>query len=282
MFAHDTVQTPLLGNGLAIYGGDSNEVADNVVRDTLTAAAGVAISTRFNPVPFSGTTVAERNTLIRTGGWEPNWNTSFGAIWVFSDTSAITTPVIIRDTKILDSTYEGLLISGGLEVDGLRIEDTVIENTGSFGVATRAPGKRYFANTVLSGVQDNQAWYWPEDEGGNYGLFEALPEVCEVTSVVHGVWPGGFNAQVTLKNTGDEAVEGWELGWHLDSGESVAKHWSADVAQDGDRVSASNLSWNRVVEPGQSVTFGYTGRTNDADVTAPDAFTMDGIPCQAG
>ncbi|MRG59601.1 hypothetical protein GE115_06915 [Agromyces sp. CFH 90414] len=184
-FVHATVQTPLLGNGAAVYGGEANRVSGLLVRDTLTAAAGVAVSTRFNPVPFSGTTVVEDSTLIRTGGWEPNWNTSFGAIWVFADTSHLTTPVVLRDLDVLDSTYEGLLVSGGHWVDDLRVADVRIDGTGSYAVAARVGGEHRFANvraTRIAAPADGPTQFWGTfiDEGGNLGLVGPAPAACSV------------------------------------------------------------------------------------------------------
>lgn len=176
-FVRCTVQTPLLGNGLAIYGGDSNRVARNLVSDTLTAPAGIAISTRFNPVPFSGTTIAEHNTLERTGGWEPNWQTSFGAIWVFADTSHITTPVVLRDNTLLDSTYEGILVSGSHWVNDLRVSDTLIDGTGSYALAFRVGGDHRLHNVTVRNnavMPDGEFHFWGTviDEGGNVGIFD--------------------------------------------------------------------------------------------------------------
>ncbi|MEK8169380.1 right-handed parallel beta-helix repeat-containing protein [Streptomyces sp. M19] len=48
-FRDNTVQVPLLANGAAIYGGEDNTVADNLVSDTVTGSAGIAISSRFAP-----------------------------------------------------------------------------------------------------------------------------------------------------------------------------------------------------------------------------------------
>ena len=68
---------------------------------------------------FSGTTKVTGNTLTRTGGFEPNWNDQFGALWLFADTSSITAPVVVKDMVIQDSTYSGLYISGANQVQGI-------------------------------------------------------------------------------------------------------------------------------------------------------------------
>lgn len=282
-FVRSTVTSPLLGNGAAIYGGDSNSVSGLVVRDTLTAAAGVAVSTRFNPVPFSGTTVVEDSTLIRTGGWEPNWSTSFGGIWVFADTSHITTPVVIRGTQILDSTYEGLLVSGSHWVNDLRVSDTRIERTGSYGVAARLGGDHRFSDVRVSGVTsqpdgDHHLWGTVHDEGGNYGLLENAPATCSVGAGTLTV--GGTTlTTVRVTNTGTEPLDGWELAWYARPDDVVATGIGVTVAQDGTRVTASGRT---ALRPGRSTTFVVLGTTHVPGLGAGPAFdaaTLDGLAC---
>ncbi|WP_082379400.1 CBM35 domain-containing protein [Cellulosimicrobium cellulans] len=282
-FVRNTVTSPLLGNGAAIYGGDSNSVSGLVVRDTLTAAAGVAVSTRFNPVPFSGTTVVEDSTLIRTGGWEPNWSTSFGGIWVFADTSHITTPVVIRGTEILDSTYEGLLVSGSHWVNDLRVSDTTIERTGSYGVAVRLGGDHRFSDVRVSGVTsqpdgDHHLWGTVHDEGGNYGLLEDAPATCSVEAGTLAVG-GATLTTVRVTSTGTEPLDGWELVWYARPGDVATAGVGATVAQDGTRVTASGRT---TLRPGRSTTFVVLGTTHDPGLgVAPafDAATLDGLAC---
>ena len=38
-FDHNTVQTPVLANGIAIYGGEDNTVSDNLVADPVREGA---------------------------------------------------------------------------------------------------------------------------------------------------------------------------------------------------------------------------------------------------
>ena len=151
-YTHNTIQIPMLANGIGIYGGESNRAEDNLVSDTLTGSAGIAISSRFNPVPFSGETLVQRNTLTRTGGFEPNWNSQFGALWIYADTSDITAPVTVRDMEIRDSTYAGILISWQRRIDNLTFDRVTISGTGTYGIEINAAGRATFSNTTVSGA----------------------------------------------------------------------------------------------------------------------------------
>jgi Pectate lyase superfamily protein len=137
-FRSNTVQLPMLANTVGIYGGDSNSVTDNLLSDTVTASAGIAVSTRFNPVPFSGTTTVSGNTLNRTGGYEQNWQTDFGGIWVYADSADITSAIQISDNAVNDSTYQGILLSssGGKAINNVTFDHVAVDGAGTYGIDT--------------------------------------------------------------------------------------------------------------------------------------------------
>jgi len=282
VFAHNTIQSPLLGNGAAIYGGASNRIESSVIADTLTAPAGIAVSTRFNPVPFSGTTTVSGNDIFRSGGWEPNWNTSFGGIWVFADTSHITTPVVINRTRIIDSSYEGILVSGSHWVNDLRVSDVTIEGTGAYAVAARVGGDHRFTNVRASGVTqpaDGRNHFWGTfiDGGGNTGLLAEASAACSVAFTATPTVAGYWTALVRIRNTGTSALPLGSLSWHAASGEAVLAAANASVYQNGSRVEATLRGGD--LRPGGSRSFIVTGTSNAKKVAAPSAFTLDGVRC---
>ncbi|GAA2311187.1 right-handed parallel beta-helix repeat-containing protein [Streptomyces kunmingensis] len=150
-FRNNTVQLPTLANGAAIYGGSGNSVENNLISDTVVAAAGVTVSTRFGQ-PFSGTTTVSGNVLRRTGSMEVNWNAKLGAVWVYADQSDITQPVVLKNNTVEDSTYSGLLVSYQKQVSDLRVDGLTINRTGHRGIEVNAGGKGTFSNTTLTGA----------------------------------------------------------------------------------------------------------------------------------
>jgi endoglucanase len=104
------------------------------------------------------------------------------------------------------------------------------------------------------------------------------PAACRVTYQVHGSWSTGFTTQVTLANTGTAPIDGWTLRWAFVGAQNVTQSWSAVFATDGSTVTASNMSWNRRINPGSSVTFGFNGATSLANPTPP-LFTVNGAAC---
>ncbi|MFE6183584.1 carbohydrate-binding protein [Streptomyces sp. NPDC056465] len=152
VFRFNTVQLPLLANTVGIYGGHGNRVEDNLLADTVTGSSGIAISSRFAPVPFSGTTSVQRNTLTRTGGYEPNWQSKLGALWIYADSSDITAPVLVKDNEILDSTYSGLLVSWQKNVSALTVDGLKIDKAGSYGIEINSAGAGTFSRVTVGGA----------------------------------------------------------------------------------------------------------------------------------
>ncbi|GLY47019.1 cellulose-binding domain-containing protein [Lentzea sp. NBRC 102530] len=101
---------------------------------------------------------------------------------------------------------------------------------------------------------------------------------CAVSYRVTGQWQGGFQASVTVRNTGSEKVNGWSLLWAFPNGESVREAWDASARQYGSYVSATNLSYNRQIAAGGSVQFGFNGNSRGTH-RPPTAFALNNVKC---
>src|SRR5215470_17423830 len=66
---------------------------------------------------------------------------------------------------------------------------------------------------------------------------------CSITYSVASQWPGGFGANVTVKNLGDP-ISSWTLVWSYSAGQQVTQYWNATVTQSGSQVTANNVSYN--------------------------------------
>lgn len=156
-FRFNTAQMPALANCFAVYGGQNNKVLDNIGADTISAAAGIAISIRQDfpggTEDFSGTTEVRRNTLNRTGGWEPNWNTSFGGLWIYADQHPISAPIIVDSLILNSSTYEGILLSYGQSITNLTVNNVQVNGAGTYGLNfNNVTGSGNFSNVTVTGA----------------------------------------------------------------------------------------------------------------------------------
>ncbi|WNV88170.1 cellulase family glycosylhydrolase [Umezawaea sp. Da 62-37] len=101
---------------------------------------------------------------------------------------------------------------------------------------------------------------------------------CAVAYKVASQWQGGFGADVTIRNTGTAAVNGWTLRWTFANGQTVTQMWGATATQSGTQVSAVNAPYTAAIPAGGSVAFGFNGSWTGTNA-APTAFTLNGASC---
>lgn len=92
---------------------------------------------------------------------------------------------------------------------------------------------------------------------------------CSVEYRINGQWPGGFNAQLLVRNTGDEPLENVTLRWAVPTGQSIVHSWSVELSQSGHLVTATDLGGGRALKPGRTVTFGFIGAKDARSAVAP-------------
>lgn len=92
-------------------------------------------------------------------------------------------------------------------------------------------------------------------------------------------WGTSFNADITVKNTSAQAIDGWELDWDFPGGQKINSIWNAKATQSGTTVKATNESWTRSVPAGGSVNFGLNGSSTAGTNSVPAAFTLNGTRC---
>ncbi|WP_255658558.1 cellulose binding domain-containing protein [Actinoplanes sp. L3-i22] len=79
---------------------------------------------------------------------------------------------------------------------------------------------------------------------------------CLVGYRVVNSWSGGFQAEVTVSNTGAAAITGWRVSWALPAGQSISQVWNGSLSTAGGTATVVNAAYNGSVAPGASTTFG--------------------------
>ncbi|WP_197289859.1 glycosyl hydrolase [Saccharothrix sp. NRRL B-16348] len=82
---------------------------------------------------------------------------------------------------------------------------------------------------------------------------------CAATIRVTNQWPGGYQAEVTVKNQQTTAVTGWQVTWALTAGQGIQNAWNTTLTTSGSTVTAKNASWNGTIKPGETTSFGFIG-----------------------
>jgi hypothetical protein len=205
-FTHNTIGVTLLANHLVSYGGRDITISDNVVADSLTNGGGIHVANRYPGVNgatgVSGTWTLARNTLIRAGNSDYNWNFGVGAIWFSALNGAWNNPTInITDTDIYDSSYAALHWIEGATT-GIKLSNVNIIGAGTYALQVQAPSQVSFNNVRASGIaQANPihncvgSGFQITRTGTNTGWY-ADPPACT------GVWPAPQWGNTTSPPTG--------------------------------------------------------------------------------
>ncbi|MFC4068521.1 endo-1,4-beta-xylanase [Actinoplanes subglobosus] len=101
---------------------------------------------------------------------------------------------------------------------------------------------------------------------------------CAVTYRVTGSWPGGFQGDVKVANTGTTALTSWKLAWQFTGGQQITQLWGGTHTQSGAAVTVGNASWNASIAAGGSTSFGFLGSWTGTN-PVPAAFTLNGTAC---
>ncbi|MEU6723219.1 cellulase family glycosylhydrolase [Nonomuraea wenchangensis] len=84
------------------------------------------------------------------------------------------------------------------------------------------------------------------------------PGECTVTYRQVNSWQGGFQGEVTVKNTGSSPITGWSATWTYPSGVTLVNGWNAVVTQAGTTWTAKGPDYARTLAAGASVVVGFT------------------------
>lgn len=145
----NTIQMPVIANGIAVYGGNGNRVTSNIIMDTIASGGGIFVGNYHSPVPLTGVTVISQNSLWRCGaalsevGGVP---TACGAVWIgatddsggeltFNNGGAL----VFSDLEIKQPQYSSILIWGG-KIRSSSFSDIVISESSRIIVQLGAVG----------------------------------------------------------------------------------------------------------------------------------------------
>jgi endoglucanase len=180
------------------------------------------------------------------------------------------------------------------------------DNTASDVESSTAGSQGQWFQSLVSYLQSNQwmGWtYWALNGEDSYDLldgnYDPTPVSAEKQSLLAGIqfplagggtppppppascsasyslvntWSGGFQAQVTLTNTGTAPLSSWTLTWTFGGDQKIASLWNGTYTQSGEQVTVTNESYNGPVAPGGTVTVGFTGTDTNSN-TPPTTIT---------
>jgi mannan endo-1,4-beta-mannosidase len=91
---------------------------------------------------------------------------------------------------------------------------------------------------------------------------------CSATFAYASQWGNGFTANVTVTNTGTVATKSWKVTWTWGGNQAIVNSWNGVVTSSGTSVTVTNQSYNAVIPPGGTTSFGFQA-SYSGTITAP-------------
>ncbi|MFD6666876.1 glycosyl hydrolase family 28-related protein [Micromonospora chalcea] len=198
-FAYNTVQSPVLANGIALYGGADLTVAHNLIADPVREGSAIQVGARFGAEPFTGRLRITGNTTVRAGTYDLNWNIGLGAIWFYALDRSIDADILVSGDAYLDSTYNAIMlvsdwpVKDRVRIDNVRFRGIRVDGAGTSVVSARTAGGARFADVDARNVGAVGV--------NNCGSFHFTPAGSEFTLTDLGGSDGGWLAPWLLPNT---------------------------------------------------------------------------------
>ncbi|MFD9735317.1 glycosyl hydrolase family 28-related protein [Umezawaea sp. NPDC059074] len=198
-FDRNTVQSPVLANGIAIYGGQDTTVSNNLVADPVREGSALHVGSRFGAQPFTGKVWITDNTTVRAGTFELNWKIGLGALWLYALDQDITADVQVVGDSFLDNTYNAVMLVSDFPVKDkysitdVHFKDLKVDGAGTSVLSARSAGKATFQNVDARNVGAVGV--------NNCGSFNFTPAGSEFSLTDLGGNDGGWLAPWLLPNT---------------------------------------------------------------------------------
>ena len=102
---------------------------------------------------------------------------------------------------------------------------------------------------------------------------------CQLRYTITNQWPGGFTADVILKNNGTTPINGWRVAWTFGGNQLITNLWNGAKTQNGQSVQVANLGYNNLIGAnGGTQGVGFQGTFSGTNAI-PTSFTVNGRSC---
>jgi len=85
----------------------------------------------------------------------------------------------------------------------------------------------------------------------------ASTSACTATFRLSSFWPGNYQGEVTVRNTGTTTLNGWTVRLTFPGGGTLGQLWSATLVTGPPSMVVRNAPWNGTLAPNQVATFGF-------------------------
>lgn len=93
--------------------------------------------------------------------------------------------------------------------------------------------------------------------------------------IISNEWNNGYTGAIRITNNKTTAITSWNVTWTYSDGTKLTNSWNATVTG-SNPYTATNLSWNGAIQPGQYVDIGFQATKGGSTVNVP---TFSGSAC---
>lgn len=102
-----------------------------------------------------------------------------------------------------------------------------------------------------------------------------VTESCTTEVKIINAWEGGYQAEVTITNISNKQISDWKLNFN--SEDVLTDVWNGSItSSDNGFYTIASADWNSCINPGESVSFGYTA-SYTTEAMYLNNITMSGI-----
>jgi hypothetical protein len=107
------------------------------------------------------------------------------------------------------------------------------------------------------------------------------PTTCEAAFTLVDQWGDGFLATVSVTNTSDTTISGWNMDFRFPTGQVILDSWNAQFSQSGPDVTVGVPAshWQGTLQPGDTATGWMRASWDRATNARPTHYTMNGGRC---
>jgi lysophospholipase L1-like esterase len=151
----------------------------------------------------------------------------------------------------------------------------------SDGVHPNDSGIRKMADHWFSALDPELSGTAPTGEPTQEPTEEPIPTPseperdCAADYSLDNQWPSGFQTSTKMKNTGNEAISGWRVGFSFQNGQKITRSWNGTVTQSGAKVTVTNAGSNGSLAPSASTELGFLGSWTGTNAAPTD------VTCEA-
>ncbi|GLY50304.1 serine/threonine protein kinase [Lentzea sp. NBRC 102530] len=165
-------------------------------------------------------------------------------------------PTMAEAHKLLAAVAEGLPLPAGPPKSGTRTL-LVRRHPPRRVIALVAGAAVLVAGGVVIGTAVRGDRPSSSAQTGSTTTTTTAATACDARYEITNSWPGGYQVEVTVRNTGADGLTGWTTTWQPAAGHTIGNLWNGTLTRSAAAVTVTNAGHNAVLAAGATTSFGF-------------------------